>query len=252
MSTRYSKIAHSLALSVFLVVPGMVACGSDEVDAEDQGADTGGTGGASGSATSVPKAGVSTTGGMANSTAGTPFGRGGSSTLATTKTSDPFSGAAGATRTGGGIATGGTPSTAGASSVAPTCVSGKACTAGCTTACPNNASTEYSCTCTGGKLDCDVQPCANQAGGCADGNTCSKDCTTTCPGDPSTNYTCTCSGGRLSCDTMSCFGDFGDAVCPATNSDGLPCDDNQISTCTPPAGSSEMLCLCVQGAWWCA
>lgn len=254
MSTRYSKIAYSLALSVFLVVPGMVACGSDEVDAEDQGADTGGTGGASSSASTVPATGVSTTGGMSNSTASAPFGRGGSSTLATTKTNNPFpsAGAAGATRTSGGmLATGGTPSTAGASSVAPTCVSGKACTAGCSATCLNNASANYSCTCTGGKLDCDVQPCVGQAGGCVDGSTCSKDCISTCPGDASTTYTCSCSGGRLSCDSTSCFGDFGDAVCPAINSDGLPCDDSQISTCTPPAGSSEMICLCVQGGWWC-
>lgn len=236
------------------------ACSSDDVDAEDE-ANVGGTGTGSVAATSLVRGGTtansgntrSATGGIFPATGGSSLATGGSfaqptrvpstggaSTLTWGNTAGVNGSTGGKANLGsGGLGAAGTPT------IDTNCISWKACTANCTAKCPTDSSKSYDCTCTNGKLECDVATCSLSTDSCDAGSSCTRDCSATCPNDSTLTYGCTCSGGRLDCDATACLATAG--TCPTNTADGSACSSD-LSICTLGSGS---ICVCFSGQWTC-
>jgi hypothetical protein len=154
MPSRRSNLALLLALSS--IAFGLAACGSDDSSSSDN---VGGAGGAG-------VGGVSATNGTA---------RGGASTA----TGGSRATVGGATSGVGGRAAGAIGGTGGQAAVDFNCNQDLACTADCTSACPGQTDTSYSCTCTNDQLECDMTVCDFAPTTCATTVTDGSDCTAT-------------------------------------------------------------------------
>lgn len=235
------------------------ACSNDESDGADENADgdtataddVGSSGGARSTRTGTGGATRSSTGGSAGISSG--IGGRGVAVAGSSATGISVAGASGAPVLAPGVA-GARVATgvAGAGSLDVTCVSARACTTGCTAPCPGETGASYSCSCTDGRLDCDVAVCVVGTTTCETGRTCTKDCSGACPTDSSKTYTCSCDNERLDCDVSACVSITLDGQCPVTNSDGVACNSDIEDFCTPPANSSELLCMCsFSNEWMC-
>lgn len=256
------RMAAGLVLSFVLAA---AACSNDDSDGADENSEGGSTAGDLGSTggvrstRTVTAAGGTSFSSMRGSAGASPsFGGRNVGVAGGVTTGVSVAGASGRTTVVSGVAGSGVaggrstaPSIAGAGSIDVRCVSSLACTTGCTATCPGNSAASYACACNNGRLDCDVAPCVVGATTCETGSTCTKDCSGKCPADSSKTFTCSCDNGRLDCDLAVCSSTTIGGQCPATNSDGVACDSDVEDLCTPPANSSETLCLCFSNQWMC-
>lgn len=184
----------TMAFAVFSAVSTLlafVACGSDSAEPADA-ASTGGLGGVT-STNTATRGGAATTGGAATSVGG----------RASTSTGGRTTNAGG--RSG---STGGTSSAGGQVAVDFNCNEGLECTADCTSACGDQSSNSYTCTCANGQLTCDMSNCF-AAPTCATTVADSSAC------DGNSDSFCSSSDGGTFCfcdqqsSTWTCFEGFG-------------------------------------------